>query len=237
MTVMINNMSRKIWSNSSIGILTYDFFHLKTEQIVHQLLRKNFKYITLFALPYAQRPQRNVLIPHRPNQADAVATEELAKKNNLSFIKHDGESDLQGCDFYLIAGAGILPSNIIRGKEIINAHPGVIPSVRGLDSFKWSIYNKIPLGITLHYIDEAVDAGRIISIVRTPIYMSDSLITLARRHYELEIEVLSNFTDYLANSVVESFPTCNPHRRMPAEIEVEMIRRFDNYKLAFAGLK
>ena len=138
------------------------------------------------------------------------------------------------CDFYLITGAGLLPSKIVKNKKIINCHPGIIPSARGLDSFKWSIYNYIPLGITLHYINEEVDAGQIISIVRTPIYSGDSLMTLARRHYELEIDVLSNFTYYLSNSLTESFPIQDPHRRMSAETEAVMVRRFDEYKLRFA---
>lgn len=231
---MTNDTHRNIRANPSVGILTYDYFHLKTEQVVHQLLRKGFKELTLFALPYTQRPDRPVLIPHRPNQVDAITTEDLAVANSLSFIKYDGKSELPECDFYLITGAGVLPPNVVRGKLIINAHPGIIPSARGLDAFKWSIYNQIPLGITLHYIDEEVDSGQIISIVRTPVYFGDSLMTLARRHYELEIEVMSNFTHYLANSFVEAFPTYDAHRRMPADTEAEMVRRFDDYKTTFA---
>lgn len=219
--------------NISIGIITYDFFHLKTEQVVHQLLRKGFKDIKLFALPFSQRPSRVVLVPHRPNQMDAITTEDLAKSNGLEFIRYDGISDLPTCDFYLITGAGILPPNVVKGRKIINAHPGIIPAARGLDSFKWSIYEGIPLGITLHYIDEEVDAGQIISIIRTPIYRGDSLMTLARRHYELEIEVLSNFDYYLSNSSIEIFPTLNAHRRMPAEIEEQMVQKFDDYKVRF----
>ena len=226
----------KIRNNPSVGIFTYDFFHLKTEQIVHKLLRNGWGggRITLFALPFSQRPQRQVLIPHRPNQIDSITTEDLALANNISFVRYDGKSELVECDFYLITGAGLLPSKIVKNKKIINCHPGIIPSARGLDSFKWSIYNYIPLGITLHYINEEVDAGQIISIVRTPIYSGDSLMTLARRHYELEIDVLSNFTYYLSNSLTESFPIQDPHRRMSAETEAVMVRRFDEYKLRFA---
>ena len=33
----------KIRVNSSVGIITYEYFHLKTEQVVHQLLRKGFE--------------------------------------------------------------------------------------------------------------------------------------------------------------------------------------------------
>jgi len=231
---MTNDTHRNIRTNPSVGILTYDYFHLKTEQVVHQLIRKGFKELTLFALPYTQRPDRPVLIPHRPKQVDAITTEDLAIGNNLSFVRYDGKSELSKCDFYLITGAGVLPPSVVKGKQIINAHPGVIPSARGLDAFKWSIYNQIPLGITLHYIDAEVDAGQIITIVRTPVYVGDSLMTLARRHYELEIEVMSNFTHYLVHSFVEAFPANDARRRMPADTEAVMVRRFDDYKAAFA---
>jgi phosphoribosylglycinamide formyltransferase-1 len=220
--------------NSTIGIFTYDYYHLKTEQVVHNLLRKGYKKITLLALPFSQRAERTILIPHRPNQFDSITTEELASANKLSFIKYDGLSELIECDYYLIAGAGILPAHVIQNKQIINAHPGLIPSARGLDSFKWSIYENIPLGVTLHFVDETTDSGKLISTIRTPIYNGDSLMSLARRHYELEIEVLTNFSYYLCSTFIEQFPVGVVHRRMPAEIEAEMVGRFDYYKRLFA---
>jgi phosphoribosylglycinamide formyltransferase-1 len=89
----------------------------------------------------------------------------------------------------------------VRGKKIINCHPGILPAVRGLDAFKWTIYEMKPLGVTLHYIDEEVDSGEIISVIPTPIFITDDLETLARRHYENEIYVLSNFEEYLNRPV------------------------------------
>lgn len=220
--------------NSTIGIITYDFPHLKTEQIVHGLLRKKYTAIKILAFPFKPRPERAVLIPHRPNQVDAVSTENLARANNLEFIKCEVGSPLLSCDLYLVAGASILPAEVVKGRRIINAHPGVIPSARGLDAFKWSIQNNVELGVTLHYIDESVDGGQIIAIVKTPIYHEDSLLTLARRHYELEVEMLTNFPHYLLEGSFEVFPTEDARRRMPMEIEAEMVRRFDAYKERFA---
>ena len=50
-------------------------------------------------------------------------------------------------------------------KGIINFHPGLIPEARGLDTPQWCIYDGIPLGVTSHFIDSKVDAGRIIERV------------------------------------------------------------------------
>lgn len=216
--------------DQSIGVITYDHPHLKTEQVVHRLLHSGFHDITLFALPYSQRPERSVLISHRPNQSAGAKPDELAKANDLEFIEFDGKSELPNRDVYLITGAGVLPPEVVRKQRLINAHPGIIPSARGLDAFKWSIYHGIPLGITLHYIDEQVDAGQIISIFHTPMYPSDTILSLARRHYEIEIDILSNFNHYLENTSDYSFPVYDAHRRMPLEKEKEMAARFEAYK-------
>ena len=54
-----------------------------------------------------------------------------------------------GLEFFDIGFAG--------GKPIVNAHPGIIPLTRGLDSLKWAIYQNVPIGNTLHLIDNEVD--------------------------------------------------------------------------------
>jgi len=180
-------------NNTPLGIITDDYNHLKTEQLLHALIRKGFNNITLFAMPFFKREPRKVIFEHRPNQTDGANSRELEARYNLNFIKFDKESQLLDCDYYLITGAGILPPNIILKEKIINAHPGIIVSARGLDSFKWSILDGIPLGVTLHFIDEKVDEGKIIKIFKTPIYQNDTLQSIARRHYESEIDILANF--------------------------------------------
>lgn len=228
---MIQNMK-----NISLGIITYDYNHLKTEQLLHILIRKGFERITVFALPFVKREPRKVIFEHRPNQSTGIHPYELAFKHKLNYIKYDGLSPLKDCDYYLIAGAGILPENIIPKEKIINAHPGIIPSARGLDSFKWSILNDIQIGITLHFIDGKVDEGNVIKIFKTPIYENDSLNSLARRHYESEIDILANFLDFINEKNSVHFPKFEAKKRMPTEKEELMIKNFDHYKKTMLGL-
>jgi len=220
-----------------VGILTYDTPHLKTEQVVCGLLRRGLTDMALFALPFRARPERSVLVAHRPNQFDAAPPSELARAHGLEFTRWDGGGDLGECDYYLITGAGILSPEAVRGRRIVNAHPGIIPSARGLDAFKWSIHDQIELGVTLHFIDEEVDRGDLISIVRTPVYRTDSIANLARRHYEQEIEMMIDFDAHLAGQGTgqtrDVFPEGPAHMRMPAEVEAEMIARFDAYKARY----
>lgn len=215
----------------TLGIITYDTRHLKTEQI---LLRLAGRYdIRVYALPYVQRPAKKVLFQHRPDQSAAVHPRDICQRFGLPYIPV--ESDVQidnACDLYLITGAGILSAECLRGKRVLNGHPGVIPAARGLDAFKWSIYDGIPLGVTLHYIDERVDVGKVVSIVPTPVFPSDTLETLARRHYENEIRLLVNFEEYLHHpqNPFAGIAQGESTRRMKEEQERELPLRFERYK-------
>ena len=174
-------------------------------------------------------------MPHRPAQEDAIRTRELALNKNVSFHQWNGTSDLGQSSYFLITGAGIIDPQFSGGKPIINAHPGIIPAARGLDAFKWAIYDGVELGVTLHLIDREVDKGEIIAIERTPIYPGDSLATLARRHYELEVSMLAEFDFYLQNRAAFSLPERPARMRMPITVEAEMVRKFDAYKERFAS--
>ena len=113
----------------------------------------------------------------------------------------------------------------------MNAHPGIIPLTRGLDSFKWAIYNNDPVGNTLHLIDNEVDKGEILQIKHTSVLTMDSLETLARRHYESEIDMLAGVLDIIESRIMPTYIEKPATMRMNAEIEAKMIDKFDQWKL------
>lgn len=222
-----------------VGLITYHYPHLKTEQVLQRLLGMGFEF-RMYALPYTARKPRKTLFQHRPEQSNAVAPQVMAEKHKIPYIKCASDDDIDdSCDVYLILGAGILSEKCVKGKKIINCHPGVIPACRGLDAFKWAIYEMKPLGVTLHYIDAQVDAGEIIAVVPTNVYVSDNLATLARRHYENEIDVLARFAYFLDNpqNPFEGIEESEPKRRMNIEQENEFIRRFYEYRDRYGRAK
>lgn len=224
---------------STIGLITYHYPHLKTEQVLQRLLAITPKLdLRMYALPFTPHKARDLLFHHRPEQVDAVAPEVMAAKHAIPYIRCTSDGDIDdSCDFHLVLGAGLLSPQCVAGKRIINCHPGIIPSSRGLDSFKWAIHEMKPLGITLHYIDAEVDAGEIIAVVPTNVYASDSLATLARRHYENEIDVLSRFLHFLEHpqNPCPDITPCEPRRRIPIEYERELARQFTEYTAQFGG--
>lgn len=221
----------------TLGIITYDTRHLKTEQILLQLAgRYN---IRVYALPYVQRPARDVLFQHRPDQSVAVHPRDICTRYDLPYIPVENDAQIDNrCDLYLVTGAGLLSADCLRGKRVLNGHPGVIPAARGLDAFKWSIYHMLPLGVTLHYIDEQIDAGEVISIVPTPVFPSDTLETLARRHYENEIRMLTQFEKYLEypQNPFAGIPQGKSMRRMKAQQEAELPEHLKLYKRQMMSL-
>jgi phosphoribosylglycinamide formyltransferase 1 len=226
-----------------LAIITYDHAHLKTEQLVHRLLlKRKLKIgreldIKLLGLPFSSRPSRPVLLAHRPDQEKSINTRELATRHGLEFLPCTYDFIPDVADLYLIGGSGILSKKALGTKKIVNVHPGIIPSARGLDAFKWSILDGVPLGVTIHYIDAEVDAGETIAIVETPIFLSDTLSVLARRHYELELDVASEFLNFLdgrSNTDSAAYPESHSRMRMSLKIEQDMIAKFDAYKEKFA---
>tara|TARA_Y100000591_G_C21732821_1_gene645055 strand:+ start:47 stop:739 length:693 start_codon:yes stop_codon:yes gene_type:complete len=215
-----------------IGILTYDYAHLKTEQLVCRYIQnESITEINLYALPFKPRAKREVKFPHRPEMTRSVPTESLEDLKKVKFVRWNGKENIsENNDIFVIGGAGIIDVNFASGKPIVNAHPGIIPITRGLDSFKWAIYNGDPLGNTLHLIDNEVDKGQIIQIKYTPVFMSDSLETLSRRHYEIEIEMLVNVLKVIKNRILPYDIEKPATMRMSEEKEAEMIKMFDEWK-------
>jgi phosphoribosylglycinamide formyltransferase-1 len=218
-----------------IGLITYDAPHLKTEQVALALASRRHA-LHFFALPFVARPSRAPLFKHRPDQNSAPETSEIADYLGCKYTPVASPSQIwtTGFDYYIIAGAGLLPRDFVastRGK-VINSHPGVIPVSRGLDSFKWSIVDGLPLGNTLHFIDEEADAGEVLTISPTPVFTSDTLETLARRHYEREIDMLSSFEQFLGKArPASSIGHPRPARmRMPKDQEVHLEEAFVRYK-------
>ena len=220
-----------------IGLITYDRPHLKTQEIAERC--KN-KIDTILIIPFKERKARQVLFEHRPNQLEGPSPKELAKSIgaeilNLSDLKDTYKTQN---NYLVVGGAGIIEKHYTSKHVIINSHPGLIPSSRGLDALKWAIYDKIAAGITIHQIDEDVDKGEIIHHELTSIYESDDLKSLANRHYRNEINTLANYINGAINKkVYRDIPVNESRMRMTMEKEKAMMRRFDEFKTYFTKHK
>ena len=216
-----------------IGLITYDCEHLKTEQLVFSYIKNPIvTSVNLYALPFTRRTKRDVIIHHRPDMTDSILTKSLAELPKVEFQKWNGKDDISKYnDIFVIGGAGILEIGFAKGKPIVNAHPGIIPTTRGLDSFKWAIFNDDPIGNTLHLIDEEVDQGQILHIEKTHVLSSDNINTLARRHYENEILLLGQVLNVIENRVTITQESRPSKMRMGIDTEKIVIKKFEKWKI------
>jgi phosphoribosylglycinamide formyltransferase 1 len=71
--------------------------------------------------------------------------------------------------------------------RMINMHPALLPSFKGLDTHRRAIEAGVRLhGCTVHFVTQEVDSGPIIAQAAVPVLASDSGQTLAARVLKLE---------------------------------------------------
>jgi phosphoribosylglycinamide formyltransferase-1 len=218
-----------------ICLLTYDVPHRKTAQVFMGLKNRSIETVDFLLMPFRQRPVREVLFQHRPAQFVGPSPQVVARAFGASVHPYDSWPDVLAMyDHFLVCGSNIIEPAFANTGRVLNVHAGLIPAVRGLDSFKWAILHQQPLGNTLHRIDEKADAGEVIAYRETPVFSTDELAILAERHYENEIWMLVNFDRLLD----EQRPTLLPQRdatmRMPLAIEHQMMDAFPAYRQKLA---
>lgn len=86
----------------------------------------------------------------------------------------------------------IISGSIIQltKRGFINTHPGYLPYTRGKHGSFWSIVEGSPFGVTLHYVDENIDSGPIITQSEIPVTWLDTGETLYKQARE---EILKLF--------------------------------------------
>lgn len=67
-------------------------------------------------------------------------------------------------DLIVLGGTRILKPHIFAPARLgtLNAHPGLLPEVRGSASVAWAIHLDEPIGCTCHFIDAGIDTGPIV---------------------------------------------------------------------------
>lgn len=103
------------------------------------------------------------------------------KKHNIGFI--------------ILAGfLWKIPASLIKAypEKIINIHPALLPKYGGKGMYGHHVHQAVidnkekESGITIHYVDDKYDHGKIIFQATCPVLPDDSADTLAKRVLQLE---------------------------------------------------
>lgn len=213
-------------------VFAYDFPHKKTQDFLLRLFLEGYKIEFVVASEPVELNLPKSILRVKPRHIDLVHPKTICQRLNVPYyvLPHNSVKvakllKANNVEVGIIAGARILKKHIIDsvGKGIINFHPGLIPEVRGLDALKWAIYRDLPIGVTAHFVDQRVDAGRIIIKDEIPIKNDDSLVDISLRLAETETNLLPKALDLVKARPVTDFPLV-PYRAkanppMPNELE------------------
>lgn len=222
--------------NKKIGILTYNVPHRKTYDTLCLLKAKGYQNVRVFGQPMTYEKKRQPLIKHRPEMNIGIPdSQSLCRNFGYEYCEGKFEdiiSDKDSPGVFLLCGAGLLGESFVNAHRIINAHPGYIPYARGLDALKWSIWYKLPVGVSTHYLGKYIDAGEIIEIRSINVDQYDSFHSVAQRVYENEIDMLVGAIEKENEKHEYIIPPEDSRvfKRMPEDKELLLFERFEEYK-------
>ncbi|AME09457.1 MULTISPECIES: phosphoribosylglycinamide formyltransferase [Gemella] len=131
-------------------------------------------------------------------QARGIPTYVFSAKNFST--KQDYEKEIfekvKNFDYIFLAGyMRIISPYFLENykKTILNLHPSLLPKYKGKDAIKQAFNareNKI--GISIHYVNEELDGGRVIAQRSLKVSSDDTLETITEKIHKLEHELYPN---------------------------------------------
>lgn len=102
-------------------------------------------------------------------------------------------------DLLLVNGAPILRPNIFTIPRLgtVNVHFGIAPAYRGTNANFWPLYFRDfdNVGVTVHYIDETVDGGKLLALGYPELSPDDSEANIKAKCAVLATELVTSFLE------------------------------------------
>lgn len=99
----------------------------------------------------------------------------------------------------------LFPKKLFSKVKCINIHPGYNPINRGWYPQVFAIINNLPVGATIHEIDEQIDHGNIIARSFVKKEISDTSKTLYDKIIKKEIELVKDNLDAILKGTYKTF--------------------------------
>jgi methionyl-tRNA formyltransferase len=151
--------------------------------------------------------QRSAGQPLPPTIATLLAHQDVAHhevENHNSPACHEILGALAP-DLLILGGTRILRRPIlgIPSRGTVNAHPGLLPWLRGSASVGWALYKDMPVGVTTHFLDPGIDTGPIILRRELPVHRGETYEGIHRRVLTLAGELMVETMELLADGDVQ----------------------------------
>lgn len=111
-------------------------------------------------------------------------------------------------ELVVLGGTRILrpPVLALPPMGTINAHPGLLPQLRGSSSVAWALYKDLPVGSTVHYVDHGIDTGPILLQRRLPVRRGERYEQIVRRVLTLSGELMAEALLLLERGAAQTIP-------------------------------
>ena len=180
----------------------------------------NFEYIFKAIQNKKLNAEISILIVNNPN---CLAIKKAIKyeipysiinhRECNSRLEHDklvmNKLDEYSVELVVMAGwMRIVGESLINNFEnrLINIHPSLLPSFKGVDAIQQAIDNKVTItGCTVHYVQKEVDSGSIIIQAAVPLIEKDSKESLKKRVQDMEHIILPLAIGQVANNIRKYF--------------------------------
>lgn len=111
-------------------------------------------------------------------------------------------------DLLVLGGTRIIRETILDVPRIatVNAHPGLLPTLRGSSSVGWALYNDLPIGASTHFVDTHIDEGDLILRRELPVYQGDTYESINGRIATLAGELMAETLSFFERGAVPREP-------------------------------
>jgi len=227
-----------------IVLFAYDFPHRKTHDFIVDLIVAGIRKLIVIAAPMKELSHqdgrqyfdKDLRFPLPKKARDLCNSFDIPyycveheDVDQIKFIK-----DNHGCDIGIVSGARIIPREVIAcfSSGIINFHPGKIPETSGLDSFFYTIKHNAPAGVTTHFIDHKVDAGRIVDFHELQISPSSDPQIIQENLHQLQRIALQGVVEKIRNGNLLGEPIDRPHKNLPMtpEEKIDAVAKFPRWR-------
>jgi len=127
---------------------------------------------------------------------------ELSEKYHIPVFTVDNSNDDKSQqlikvidpDLIVLGNTRIIKPHIFNMAKhgCLNVHPGMLPWIKGSYPVVWALLKDVPIGCTVHYINEGIDTGAIISQQIIPIAPQDTLESLIEKTVHVGATLMKN---------------------------------------------
>jgi methionyl-tRNA formyltransferase len=153
--------------------------------------------------------EKNLGISHHFKYACSTSNPAFDSNNNVTKLNISDTIDTLIENFNLIISCHsrqIFPAKLVNSVRCINIHPGLNPYNRGWYPQIFSIMNKMPLGATIHEMDELIDHGDIIAQKEIELCSWDTSLTAYNKVIQAEVELMNDFIEDIIDGAYHATP-------------------------------